>query len=55
MKRDLQVLGVRIWREMVIDSEKWKRYCSTDQSPQRALAPTEEEEDYNPYLLQGMQ
>jgi hypothetical protein len=22
--RDLQVLGVRIWRELVIDKEKWR-------------------------------
>jgi hypothetical protein len=22
--RDLQVLGVRIWRELVIDREKWR-------------------------------
>jgi hypothetical protein len=26
---DLKVLGVRSWREFVIDREKWKRYCST--------------------------
>jgi hypothetical protein len=41
---DLQVLGVRRWRELVIDREKW-RYCSTGQSPQRAVAPMEEEEE----------
>ena len=54
---DLHVLGVRRWRELVIDREKWKRYSSTGQSPQRAVAPTEEEEeeDYNSYLLQRMQ
>jgi hypothetical protein len=32
------VLGVRRWRELVINREKW-RYCSTGQSPQRAVAP----------------
>jgi hypothetical protein len=25
--------------------KKMERYCSTDQSPQRAVAPTEEEEE----------
>jgi len=29
----------------VIDREKMERYCSTDQSPQQAVAPTEEEEE----------
>jgi hypothetical protein len=24
VERDLQVLGVRIWRELVIDREKWR-------------------------------
>jgi hypothetical protein len=24
VERDLQVLGVRRWRELVIDSEKWR-------------------------------
>jgi len=41
--RDLQVLGVRRWRELVIDRKKMEKYCSTGQSPQRAVAPTEEE------------
>ena len=44
MERDLQVLGVRRWRELVIDREKMERYCSTGQSPQRAVAPAEVEE-----------
>jgi hypothetical protein len=44
LERDLQVLGVRRWRELVIDKEKMERYCSTGQNPQRAVAPTEEEE-----------
>jgi hypothetical protein len=34
VERDLQVLGVRRWRELVIE-----------QSSQRAAAPTEEEEE----------
>jgi hypothetical protein len=25
VERDLQVLGVRRWRELVIDREKWRR------------------------------
>jgi len=44
VERDLQVLGVRRWRELVIDRGQMERYCSTSQSPQRAVAPTEEEE-----------
>jgi hypothetical protein len=47
VERDLQVLGVRRWREMVIDKEKMERYYSTSQSPQRAVAPTEEELNKN--------
>jgi hypothetical protein len=45
VERDLQVLGVRKWRELVIDRDNMERYCSTGQSPQRAVAPTEEEEE----------
>jgi hypothetical protein len=45
VERDLQVLVVRRWRELVIDRKKLERYCSTDQSPQRTVAPMEEEED----------
>jgi hypothetical protein len=45
VERDFQVLGVRRWTELVIDREM-ERYCSTGQSPQRAVAPTEEEELY---------
>ena len=43
VERDLQVLGVRRWRELVEDREKWRGL--TGQSPQRAVAPTEEEEE----------
>ena len=43
VERDLQVLGVRRWRELVIDRDKRERYCSKGQSPQRAVATTEEE------------
>jgi hypothetical protein len=45
VKRNLQVLGVRRWRELVIDRDKMEGQCSTGQSPQRAVAPTEEEEE----------
>jgi len=41
VERDLQVLGVRRWRELVIDRGKWRG--STGQSPQRAVTSTEEE------------
>jgi hypothetical protein len=30
---------------MVIDREKMEGYCSTGQSPQRAVVPVEEEEE----------
>jgi hypothetical protein len=45
VERDLQVLGVRRWRELVIDRNKMEGHFSTCQSPQRAVAPTEEEEE----------
>jgi len=45
VESDLQVLGVRRWRELVIDWDKWRGYFSTGQIPQRAIAPTEEEEE----------
>ena len=46
VERDLQVLEVRRWREMVIDREKWKGIFSTGQSPQWAVVPMEEEESF---------
>jgi hypothetical protein len=53
--RDLQVLGVRRWRELVIDREKWRGiYCSTGQSPQQAIAPTEKEEEGNVIYKLGL-
>ena len=44
VERDLQVLGVRRWRELVADGKKMEGHCSTGQSPQRAVVPMEEEE-----------
>jgi hypothetical protein len=44
VERDLQVLGVRRWKELVTDREKMEGYCSTGQSPKRAVVPVEEEE-----------
>jgi hypothetical protein len=41
VERDLQVLGMRIWRELVTDSKKMEGYCSTGQSPQWAVVPME--------------
>jgi len=43
-ERDLQVLGVRRWRELVADRKKMEGHCSTGQSPQWAVVPMEEEE-----------
>jgi hypothetical protein len=44
-ERDLQVLGVRRWRELVIDREKWKSIVRQAKAHQRAVAPMEEEEE----------
>jgi hypothetical protein len=45
VERDLQVLEVRRWRELVTDKKKMEGYCSTGQSPQQAVVPMEEEEE----------
>ena len=45
VERDLQVLGVRRWRELVADRKKMEGHCSTGQSPQWAVVPMEEEEE----------
>ena len=44
-KRDLQVLEVRRWRELVADRKKMEGHCSTCPSPQWAVVPMEEEEE----------
>jgi hypothetical protein len=54
VERHLQVLGVRRWRELVLDWDKMERYCSTGQSPQRAVVPMEEEEEKRFLCLNGM-
>ena len=43
VERDLQVLGVRRWRELVTDREKMEGYYLTGQSPQWAVVPMEKE------------
>ena len=43
VERDLQVLGVRRWRELVADKKKWKKHCSAGQNPQWAVVPMEGE------------
>jgi len=45
LERDLQVLGVRRWREFVADGEKMEGHFSTGQSPQWAVVPMKEEEE----------
>jgi len=45
VERELQVLGVRRWRELLIDRDKMVGHCSTGQSPQRTVVPREEEEE----------
>jgi hypothetical protein len=41
VERDLQVLGVRSWRELVTGRKKMEGRCSTGQNPQRAVVPVE--------------
>jgi len=43
VERDLQVLGVRRWRELVADRKKMEGHFSIGQSPQWAVRPMEEE------------
>ena len=43
VERDLQVLGVRRWRELVADRKRMEGHCSTGQSPQLAVVPVEED------------
>ena len=45
VERDLQVLGVRRWREFVANRKKMEGHCSTGQSPQWTVVPMEEEEE----------
>jgi len=45
MESDLQVLGVRRWRELVADRKKMEGHCLTGQSQQWAVVPMEEEEE----------
>ena len=45
VERDLQVLGVRRWKELATDRKKMARHCSTGQSSQRAVVLMEEEEE----------
>jgi len=45
VERDLQVLGVRRRRKLVVDRKKMEGHCSTGQSPQWAVVPIEEDEE----------
>ena len=45
VERDLQVLGVRRWRELVADRKKWKDIFWTGQSSQWAVVSMEEEDE----------
>jgi hypothetical protein len=52
-ERDLQVLGVRRWRELVADRKKIEGHCSTGQSPQWAvvaMGEEGEEEELNQFV-----
>jgi len=41
VERELQVLEVRRWRELVADRKKMEGHCSTGQSQQWAVVPVE--------------
>jgi hypothetical protein len=43
VERDLQVLEVRRWRELVIDMEKWTGIVRQAKAHSGPVAPTEEE------------
>jgi len=45
VERDLQVLGVRRWRDLVADRKKWKDIVRQAKAPQWAVVPREEEEE----------
>jgi len=45
-ERDLQVLGMRRWRELMADRKKWKDIVCQAKSPQWAVVPMEEEGSY---------
>ena len=45
-ERDLQLLGVRRWRELVADRKKCKDIFRQTKAPQWAVVPMEEEEKY---------
>ena len=49
VERDLQVLGVRRWRELVARQEKMEGHCFDRPSPQQAVVPMEDEEDITFY------
>jgi hypothetical protein len=51
VERDLQVLGVRRWRELMTDRKKMEGYSSTGQSPQRAVVPMEKRRRSNNYPI----
>jgi hypothetical protein len=51
VEKDLQVLGVRRWTELVIDRKKMEGYCSTGQSPQWAVVPMEGEEEEEIWII----
>ena len=41
VERDLQVVGMRRWRELLADRKKVEEHCSTGQRPQWAVVPME--------------
>jgi hypothetical protein len=51
VERDLQVLGMRRWRELATDKKEVAGYSSTGQSPQRAVVLMEEEEKEELFVI----
>jgi len=47
--------GSEKWRDLVADRKKMEGHCSTGQSPQWAVVPVEEEEEYTSSLYRMIQ
>jgi hypothetical protein len=47
-------VGTEKMERLVTDKDKMERYCLRGQSPQRAVAPTEEEEDFEVELERNL-
>ena len=51
VERDIQMVGVRRWRELVADRKKMEGHCSTSQSPQWAVVAMEQQQQQQQQLV----